>query len=879
VTAEAPPTDGVLRDGSLVQFRPVRLEDEARIAALLAGLSLRSRWFRFFSGATDLEAAAHAAVVGQRMHGLLALAGEPPVAVGHALYVEEGNGRAEVAFEVADAWQGRGVGTLLLGQLAEMASREGIETFTAILLPENHRMIQVFRDSGFPVQVHASPGELDLEMPTLLGPEAHAQFEERDRHAAVAAVRHFLEPASIALIGASTRPGSIGGALLENLRDGYEGSLHEVGRGQSVLDIDGPVELAVVAVPAAAVEDVARACAEKGVAALLVVSAGFEDADGTVRRQRLTDLCRATGMRMIGPNCLGVAGPRLNATFARTRPDGGHVALLSQSGGIGIAALEQGKLHGIQLSSFVSIGDRADISSNDLVQWWEQDEDTRVIALYLESFGNPRRFARIARRVSRTKPIVAVKSGRSTAGARAAGSHTGALVAASDAIVEALFEQAGVIRTASYRELLDVTALLAMQPAPAGPCLGVVTNAGGPAILLADAADAAGLTLPEPAPATRAGLRDTLPDSASAGNPVDVLGDATAARLRDAILALAADPALDAIAVVYVPTLVLDPEAAAAAIAEAAQAIARRLTIVAAFLTGEAPSATLRDAGIPVYAYPEDAASALGAAARRGASLARPASPLAKVAPAPRRDEASALLASALGAGVEWLEPEAVDALARCYGLPLIGAPPAHTPADAAAVAVALDGPVALKAVVPGMVHKSDAGAVQLGLRSPTAVLRAARRMRKALREAGHEPVGFLVQPMVGAGVELLVGVTHDSPFGPVVACAAGGTAVELLADASVRLAPLSERDVHEMPRELKTFPLLAGHRGAPPADVGELENVLRRVSALAVDHPAIAELDCNPVLVSSAGAAIVDMRVRVHPAPLAAPIASHQGP
>jgi acyl-CoA synthetase (NDP forming) len=783
-------------------------------------------------------------------------------------------GRAEVALEVADAWQGLGVGTILLGQLAERAAARGIETFTALVLPENHAMIQVFRDSGFPAQVRAQSGVLAVELPTEIDAAARRRFHERDRVAAVAAVRHFLEPASIAVIGASERRGSVGAALVQNLRDSFSGPLFAVGRGQSIRDVDAAVELAVIAVPAAAVEAVARECAEHGVAALLVVSAGFEDAEGTALRRRLAAFCRATGMRMIGPNCLGVAGSRLNATFARSRPYDGRVALLSQSGGVGIAALEQGRSHGIGLSSFVSIGDRADVSSNDLLQWWEQDDGTDVIALYLESFGNPRRFARIAKRVGPGKPIVAVKAGRSHAGSRAAGSHTGALVAASDAAVDALFAQAGVIRTDSYRELVDVTGLLARHPTPAGSRVGVVTNAGGPAILFADAADAAGLELAEFAPATLQALRALLPAAATPGNPVDALGDANAERLRDAIVAVGADPGIDAVAVVYVPTLVLDPDAAAAATAEAASRLDRRLTVVAVLLTGAEPPARLRAAGIPTYAFPEDAARALGAAARRTRALDRQDSPPAEVRPAPFRDEAAALLAGALASGLDWLEPDAVDQLARCYGLPFVSGRLTRTPAAAADAPAELGSAVALKAIGPGLLHKTDVG----GLRGKSAVLRAARAMRADLRGAGLEPTGFLVQPMAEKGVELLVGVTHDPTFGPVVACAAGGTAAELLADASVRLAPLSERDIHEMPRALATFLLLAGHRGAPKADVAALEDVLRRVSALADDHAAIAELDCNPVVVTTSGAAIVDMRVRVHPAPPPAPLGALQG-
>ena len=789
--------DAVLLDGATVGVRPVRPEDEAGLATLLEGLSSRSRYLRFFSCATDLAEAARMAA---GLPGSVAVTGAPERIVGHALYAPDGAGGAEVAFEVADEWHGRGVATLLLGAVSESAAAAGIGTLTALVLPDNHAMVGVFRASGFPVEVHAHPGELTVELGTALGPEATARFGERERAGAVAALQHFLAPASVAVVAAGTDPGSIGSAIVANLRSSFDGPIHPIARGQSVLDVDGPVELAIVAVPAAAVEAVARDCAAKGVAALLVVSAGFEDAPGRARRDRLAAFCRAAGMRLIGPNCLGVMGPRINATCAGTRPHAGRVGLISQSGGIGIAALEQGRSHGLGLSAFVSIGDRGDISSNDVIQWCEQDAGTHVIALYLESFGNPRRFARIARRVTRHKPIVAVKAGRSATGARAAGSHTGALVAASDATVDALFAQAGVVRTDTYRELLDVAALLAAGPAPAGPRLGVVTNAGGPAVLLADAADAAGLVLPDPSPETVRAVRAGHPGAAVA-NPLDVLGDAGADRLRAAVAAAAADPAFDALAVAFVPTFALDAEAAARAIADGLAGSGR--PAVAVFLTGDPPPARLRAAGIPVVGFPEDAARALAAAARYGAARARPASPPVVPQPSPCRDEAAAVLARALATGSEWLDPGAVAQLARCYGLPLA----------------------------------------------------AARRVRAPS----------------AAGVELLVGVASDPRFGPVMAVAAGGTAAELRADAAIRLAPLSERDVHEMPRALSTFPLLDGRRGAPRADVAALEDVLRRVSALADDQPAIAELDCNPVVVAPGGATIVEMRVRVHtPAPRA---------
>jgi len=858
--------DVALRDGELVRLRPVARGDEPALRDLLARMSERSLWLRFFSGAVDIDDAAELAARGAGARGVVAVADDPERVVGHALCVDDGPGRAEVAFEVADDWQGRGLGTLLLGRIVTVARQAGIGLLTAVVLPENHAMIQVFRDSGFPVHVRAEPGELHVDFATEIGTDARAGFEARDRAATAAAVGHFLAPASVALIGASRRTDSVGWALERNLRETFTGALHVVPRGGSVGDIEGDVELAVVAVAGEQVEAIARACAAKRVKALLIISAGFEDAAGVERRRRLAAFCRAEGMRLVGPNCLGVASAALNATFARSRPLPGRIALASQSGGVAIAALESARAHGIGFSSFVSIGDRADLSSNDFLQYWEQDAATDVVALYLESFGNPRRFARIASRVTRTKPVLAVKAGRTRAGARAAGTHTGALVSGSDATVDALFQQAGVIRTDTYAELLDLAALLSAQPAPAGPRIGVVTNAGGPAILFADAAEASGLRLQQPTAGTLQSLRALLPPAGAPANPVDVLGDATPDRFGAAVAAMAADPELDALAVLYVPTPPLPADAAAEALIAGVAAAGRPIPVVAAFLTEAPPPAALREARIATYPLPEAAARALGAAARRGAWLARADSPRADVAGKIDVDAGAAVIAGALAGGGGWLPPEALRALAEAYGLPLIEETVVATPGAVGTAAERLGGPVALKAIAPGVVHKTDAGAVRLGLQGKSKARAAARAMAARLRRRGHPVEGFVVQPMAEPGVELLVGVASDPVFGPVVACAAGGTAAELLADTSVRLAPLTERDVREMPRELASFALLSGYRGSPPGDLDALGDLLRRVSALADDLPAVAELDCNPVIVGPKGVLIVDMRVRVAP-------------
>jgi acyl-CoA synthetase (NDP forming)/RimJ/RimL family protein N-acetyltransferase len=874
-----PSHDVVLRDGTTVHVRPVDPLDEDALLEFLEALSPDSRALRFMSLGVNLRAVARRAADtdGAGSVGLVAL-GPAGEIVAHAMYVQVDDDSAEVAFAVADDLQGHGLGTVLLGLAADAASRAGITRFVALVRADNRRMIEVVRESGFPASVRAASGTIEVELPTALGAEALAAFADRDRVAATAAVTRFLAPRSVALIGASDRPGSVGAAVLRNLRGSFSGPLHLVNRRRatvdgipaltSAADLPEGVDLAVVAVPAASVVAVATDCAAKGIRALLVLSAGFEDGDaGAARRAELLAVCRRSGMRMIGPNCLGLvvtAGAHaLDATFARRRPPAGPVALSTQSGGIAIAAVEAARARGLGFTSVVSIGDRLDLSTNDLLQYWESDDATQVIALYVESFGNPRNFARIARRVARRKPVLAVKSGRATAGARAAASHTAAMVAAKDISVDALFDQAGVIRTDTLRELLDTAALLALQPLPAGPGVGILTNAGGPAIMCADACEAAGLRIPVPSKRTRRRLRRQLRATAAVGNPVDVLGDARAADYRHALEAMAADPSLDAVIAIFVPPFVTAPGDVAAALAEGAAAMAGK-PLLAVFLTEEGTPDALPRAGIPAFAFPEDAARALARAVAHADRLRRAEPEPLPLRPAPDHDRAAAALAGALVDGGGWLGAEPIRELAAAYGLPTVEPTPAGSAAAAARVAASFGGPVALKAVAPGLVHKSDAGGVAIGLRGASAVRRAAARMRADLAEAGFRLEGYLVQPMVAGGVEMHVGVAADALVGPLVACAAGGVAAELIDDVSVGLAPLMPGDAARMVRELSTFPLLDGYRGAPKADVGALEEVITRIGALAADHPAIVELDCNPVIAGPDGAAIVDMRVRV---------------
>ena len=497
----------VLRDGSTVHVRPVRRDDREALRKFLERLSPDSRSLRFFSLGVNLENAADwAADVDYELRfGLVALGGTRQAVVGHATWNRDDpdDDRAEVAFEVADAYQGNGLGTIMLAHLAEAAEERGVSIFEAEVLPHNHRMVEVFRESGFAVRTRSAPDVLHVEFPTEVSDNAIERFEERDRTAATAAVSKFLRPQSVAVIGASRERGTVGGEIFHNLiATAFEGPVfpinprapvvQSVPAFASVRDVLADVELAVIAVPASLVGEVAHQCATKGVDALLVISAGFAETDeeGRARQEELVTICREAGMRLIGPNCLGVLNTaqdvRLNAMFGPLFPPDGNVGFLSQSGALGLAVIDYANELGLGISSFVSVGNKADISGNDLIQFWESDSATDVVLLYLESFGNPRKFARIAPRVAREKPIVAVKSGRSAAGARATSSHTGALISASDVTVDSLFRQAGVIRTDTLAELFDVARLLANQPTPAGKRVAIVTNAGGPGILCAD---------------------------------------------------------------------------------------------------------------------------------------------------------------------------------------------------------------------------------------------------------------------------------------------------------------------------------------------------------------------------------------------------------
>ncbi|HEV2757571.1 MAG TPA: GNAT family N-acetyltransferase [Actinomycetota bacterium] len=883
-----------LRDGSTVRIRPVLAPDLPRLVDLFGRLSRGSTRMRFHAAAHPTEESLRrfAEVDYRGSFSLVAETGidERRSVIALASYFRTTPGRAEMALVVDDDHQGRGLGSVLIEHLGEAAAEAAITTFEAEVLAANADMLEIIHNLDLPVQTSQEDGVVHAEFPTSPTPEAIESFERREAVSAAAGVARFLKPRSVAVIGASRRRGTISGEVFRNLIDGgFEGPVYPVNPKAgvvqsvraypSVLDVPGDVDLAVIVVPAPAVSPVARECGEKGVKALLVISAGFAETDeeGEARQRELLEIARGYGMRIVGPNCMGLMNThddvRLNASFAPHAPAAGRLGFSSQSGALGIAVIDRTRELGLGMSSFVSVGNKADISGNDLLQFWETDECTDVILLYLESFGNPRKFARIARRVSRRKPIVAVKSGRSQAGARAAASHTGSL-AAGDVAVDALFHQAGVIRTDTLEELFDVASLLANQPLPNGAGVGILTNAGGLGILCADACEASGLAVPDPAPETKAALRELLPQEASVGNPVDMIASATAEQYARSLELLAADPNVETVIVIFIPPLVTKAEDVAAALAQTAAAI-RDKTVIACFLGVHGIHRQLRtgDLVVPSFAFPEAAARALGRVARYASWRRRPEGSVPEL-PDVDRAEAVHLAASMLEGGERWLEQSAVQRLLGHYGIPTARTMLVSSAEEVEAAAASVGCPVAIKIDSRTIVHKTDVGGVRLGLETPSEAAAAAREIEASLREQGlaDRLDGFLVQQMVTQeGAELFVGVTHDPLFGPLLACGYGGTLVELMRDVAVRITPVTETDVDEMLQSLRAWPLFEGYRGQPPLDREAVRSLLFRVSAMVEDLPHIAELDLNPVLVGHAGAGAIalDARIRLtHPTP-----------
>ncbi|MET8369277.1 acyl-CoA synthetase (NDP forming)/GNAT superfamily N-acetyltransferase [Micromonospora profundi] len=830
------PVDVLLSDGSAVQLRPISPDDAPGIVAMHSRFSERTRYLRYFSPyprIPERDLIRFVTVDHRDREAFVVLAGEQIVAVGRYERLGPQSPEAEVAFVVEDAYQGRGIGSVLMEHLADAARRNGIMSFVAEVLPTNGTMLRVFSDFGYQVQREYADGVVHLSFP-IAPTEATLEVQfGREHRTEARSIARLLAPRGIAVYGASATGQGVGAAVLGHLRDGgFTGAVVPVHPSASTVaglpaypsavDAGVPVDLAVVAVPPAAVTAVVADAAAAGVHGLVVISAGFAEAgaQGAATQRALVRAAHAAGMRVVGPNCLGVANTdptvRLNATLAPALPPAGRVGIFSQSGAFGVALLAEADRRGLGLSSFVSAGNRADVSGNDLLQYWQDDPGTDVIMLYLETFGNPRKFARLARRIGRSKPVVALASPARPPG-------VGDSAGPDEVAVAALFAQSGVIRVDTVPELLDVGVLLANQPLPAGGRVGVVGNSSALTGLAATACVGQGLTVVD-------------------GYPRDVGPSAGAAEFAAALAETASDDRVDALVVVFAPPLpgqLTDVDADVIAALPAALALGK--PTVATFLVGRPP------AGMPAYGGVEEAVRALARVHRYAEWLRRPPG----VAPElPGVDSAAAQAALR--------DPPDPNALLAAYGIEPVASVSVDSLDAAVDAAAGLGFPVALKAAAPGLRHRVDLGAVRLDLPDEATVRRAYAEL------AARFGAEVLVQPMVPPGVACVVELVEDPAFGPVVGFGLGGVATELLGDRAWRAVPLTDRDAAELVDEPRAAPLLRGYRGAAPVDRAALADLLLRVGQLADEQPRVRSLTLNPVLARPDGITVLHAQVQV---------------
>jgi acyl-CoA synthetase (NDP forming)/RimJ/RimL family protein N-acetyltransferase len=855
--------DVVLSDGGTVHLRPVVPTDADGLVAFHGKLSERTRYFRYFGAyprIPEKDLKRFSTVDHHDRVAFAAFLGDDIVAVGRYERLDHGPS-AEVAFVVSDAHQGRGLGSILLEHLAAAASECGLRRFVAEVLAENAAMVRVFRDAGYQVSREIEEGVLHLEFDIDPTEESLAVARSREQAAEARSVHNLLHPTSVAVIGASAEPGKVGHVAFANLlAAAFTGTVYPVNpehhsvRGvrayASVLDIPDQVDLAVVAVPAEAVESVLDACLAKGVKTLLILSSGFAEAGphGLHAELRLVGEARAHGMRVVGPNALGVLntapGIRLNATLAPRLPVRGRTGFFCQSGALGTAILADAESRGLGLSTFVSAGNRADVSGNDLLQYWETDPDTDLVLLYLESFGNPRKFARLARRLARTKPIVAVKSGRHAVRPQLAATST----EIDEASVQALFEQAGVVRVESLAQLFDTALVFAHQPLPAGPRVAIVGNSSAIGLLAADTARMQGLRL--------------------AFDPVDVGPQAGPDDFAKAVGEALTSPDTDALVVVFAPPVAIPGTAYARALRETVVELGQRKPIVSTFLAAEGVPdelAVLTEDGtptrgsIPSYPSPERAVTALARVIRYAAWRQRPQGTL--VTPSGiHTEQAQGIVREFLDAEngkTTLLSDTDVVRLLGCYGIDVVPFRVASTVDEAVAAAAELGYPVTLKAVDERLRGRPDLAGVRLDLASEEAV----RTAYETLREISDDDDVY-VQRMAPKGLSCVIGLQDDPSFGTLVSFGLSGLVSTLLGDRAYRAVPLTDVDAATLLREPRTAPLLTGYRGDEPADLTALQDMVLRVAALAEDNPEVRSLVLDPILASPDGAFVANARL-----------------
>lgn len=859
--------DVVLADGRTVHLRPIVPTDADRIVALHARLSERTRYLRYFGAypripARDLKR--FTTVDHHDRVAFVALLGDDIVAVGR--YERVNAASAEVAFVVDDAHQGRGLGSILLEHLAAAASERGLRRFVAEVLAENVAMTRVFRDAGYQVSRAFEEGLLHLEFDIDPTEESLAVARAREQAAEARSVHNLLHPRSVAVIGASTDSTKIGYAVLSNLLAAdFAGPVYPVNpehvsvRGvrayKSVLEIPDPVDLAVVAVPAEAVESVLDGALTKGVQTLVIVSAGFAESGphGLHAELRLVGEARAHGMRVVGPNALGVINTdpkvRLNATLAPRLPRRGRTGFFCQSGALGIAILADAEARGLGLSTFVSAGNRADVSGNDLLQYWETDPHTDVVLLYLESFGNPRKFARLARRLARTKPVVAVKSGRHAVRPQLAATSTDI----DESSVQTLFEQAGVVRVDTLAQLFDTALVFANQPLPAGPRIGIVGNSSAIALLAADTARAQGLSL---------GIE-----------PVDVGSQASPESFAAAVGEALASPEVDALVAVFVPPVATPGTAYARALRETVLATPTtpEKPIVSTFLAAEGvpdelavtdADGTVVFGSIPSYPSPERAVNALARVVRYAEWRQRPQGSVVRPEGL-HVERAQSLVRELTEERNVVLDVDDMVRLLGCYGIDVVSFQVVSDVDEAVAAARELGFPVTLKAYDDSLRDRPDLAGVRLDLPTPESVRVAYRDLREV---SGRDEV--YVQRMAPKGLSCAIGLQDDPSFGTLVSFGLSGVVSTLLGDQAFRAVPLTDVDAATLVREPRTAPLLTGYRGDEPADLSALQDLVLRVAALAEDHPEVRSLSLDPVLASPEGAFVTNARIVLGPPP-----------
>ena len=864
-TAEPLAIDVLLTDGGIAGIRLVRPSDEPALRDLNSRVSLRTRRMRFFStserpGDWYVDRVLEEASLGCAL--VAEIAGKVVALASFARW-ERDPQLADLGMLVDDEHQKQGLGALLLEHLAGLAKHAGITALTADVLAENSAMLRLLQDSGFALTRTGAGGVVELRIELAARPELLDAVTRREITAERASLRPLLEPSAIAVVG-SLRPHSIASEVWTALQhSGYHGVLRRVGPGHEIGGGPG-IDLVVVAVPAPEVLAVARQAADAGARALCVLSAGFAEggAEGRERQGELLALCRTSGLRLVGPNCLGLVSTapdhRFNATFCDAHPRKGGIALVSQSGAVGIAALRHAERRGAGLSAFVSTGNKADVSGNDLLAWFSEDPRTTAIALYLESFGNARKFARMAAAVGRRKPVVVVKAGRTPQGAHAGQSHTAAATTP-DAAIEALLRGSGVIRAENLGEMFDILTVLDAPAMPRGSRVAVIGNSGGPGVLAADACIAAGLSLAELAPETRQALTRIAASGAAFGNPIDLLATVPPEAFEHAVQVVAADPGVDVVVSIYTPLLRGAEEKYAAAIARVVKAHPD-VCLIATF-PGVAWTPAALPSSVPFFELPEDAVHAVGKVMTH--VRWRDAVPGRRLATHPETAHVRAVLSPLVDDEPRWLEPREATQLLERLGIPCARVIEVHDAAAATSAASDLGYPVALKAYGPALVHKRERGGVVLGLRNQGEVLKAYRALTDRL---GDELAGVVVQAMAEPhdGVELLVGLAHDDSVGPLVAVGLGGIHTDLVDDRSVRLPSASPADALDQLAGLRCSTLFGPTASRGALDLDEVARVVCAVSALAETVPEVRELDLNPLLVTPSGVVVLDAKVRV---------------